>query len=121
MVSPQSEILIVFTSDNQDNYYSFLINYHETCESPTKILQSGEQTNGNGIIFAPTKNINVGFNTFNWTLKSANNKKFKLKVYFNNFVDYTNFKDYVGIYDSEQKYQIAGLGFSDNNIEYIYY
>ena len=59
-------------------------------------------------------------NVFYWTLKSVDSKKFKLKVYFNNFVGNLN-SDYIGIYDDEGKYQIAGLSYRQRNSEYIFY
>ena len=61
-------------------------------------------------------------NEFNWTLKSTNNKKFKLKVIFFNFLHFGDYANYIAIYDGEQKNQIGGLGhYEDHNIEYIFY
>ena len=139
-VSPESEILIVFVSDDKDYYFGFqyqlagnttsrfLINYYETSEPQTKISKPGEQINGKGIIFAPNQNINhKGLNKFNWTLKTVDNKKFKLKVHFSNllyrndFDNYDLYDDYLAIYEGEKKEQIAGLTWVDRYIEYIFY
>ena len=70
-----------------------MIKYEETLEPPTKVSRTGEQINGKGVIFAPTDGFCNGLNEFNWTLKSNNNKKFKLKVTFFNFLYFGVFSE----------------------------
>ena len=51
-----SEVLIVFVSDDKDNNNGrFVINYDETSELPTKISKPGELISGKGIIFLQFK------------------------------------------------------------------
>ena len=122
IVSPTSEILIVFISDNEyrnDINRWFIINYDETLDPPTKILENGEETADKGIIFAPNHNIINGINDYNWTLKSNENRKFKVKVNFGHYIHWSI--DYISIYDGNYTNKIAGITNNDYNTEYIFY
>ena len=123
IISNSSEVLIVFVSDNFQRDYryreSFSISYTETFDPPTKTPSRGKEVSGKGIIFPKNHNIVEGLNEFNWTLKSHESKKFKLKVYVGNFFGNLNFRNNLAISDGGE--QIAGLIHVDNTIEFIFY
>ena len=120
LVPGSPEVLIVFVSDGNEDFYkfneSFRIRYDETLETPTKTPKSWEKSSGKGIIFPTNYNITYGFNEFNWTLSSNENKIYKLKVYIGNVHGY---RHNLGIFDGGQR--IAGLTSIDRLIEYVFY